>query len=384
MSNLEQTLTVEETHRYSRHLLLSEVGVEGQKKLKAAKVLCIGAGGLTSPAALYLAAAGVGYLGLVDADCVDVSNLQRQILYRTPDVGQKKTTVARERLLKLNPQIQIQEYETFLTAENSKDIASSYDLLLDGSDNFSTRYLTNDLAFFLKKPLIYGSVFRFEGQCTLFEAHQKGPCYRCLFPEPPPQNLIPSCSEAGVLGVVPGIIGTLQATEALKWILKIGTSLRGRLLQWNALTMKFREFHLRKNPHCPLCGSHPTITQLLDKKIHYSTSMTPNPIAIPIITVEELQQKLQQHPAIKLVDVREPSEYAIANIEGSQLIPLGELMTRLNELSRNDEIALLCRSGGRSGQALLWLREAGFSKLYNVEGGILAWREHIDPSLTAY
>jgi len=368
-------LTTEEKNRYSRHLLLPEVGIEGQKKLKEAKVLCIGAGGLTSPAALYLAAAGVGHLGLVDADCVDFSNLQRQILYNTPDVGQKKTTVACERLLKLNPQIQIQEHETFLTAENGKEIASSYDLILDGSDNFATRYLTNDLAFFLKKPLIYGSVFRFEGQCTLFEAHEEGPCYRCLFPEAPPANLIPSCSEAGVLGIVPGVIGTLQATEALKWILGIGISLRGRLLQWNALTMKFREFQIRKNPYCPLCGPHPSITQLRDQKIHCTspTSMKPHSPTIPTITVEELQQKLQQLPAIKLIDVREPSEYAIAKIEESQLIPLGELMTRLDELPRHDEIALLCRSGGRSAQALLWLREAGFSKLYNVEGGILAW-----------
>ena len=273
----------EDSNRYSRHLLLPEVGPEGQKKLKNAKVLCIGAGGLTSPAALYLAAAGVGHLGLVDADCVDASNLQRQILYSTPDVGQKKTAVARERLLKLNPQIHIQEHKTFLTAENGKDIASSYDLLLDGSDNFSTRYLTNDLAFFLKKPLLYGSVFRFEGQCTLFEAHQEGPCYRCLFPEAPPANLIPSCNEAGVLGVVPGIIGTLQATEALKWILGIGTSLRGRLLQWNALTMTFREFHLRKNSHCLLCGSHPTITQLVDEQLRCTSSMTSKPSPIPTI-----------------------------------------------------------------------------------------------------
>lgn len=384
MSALQQTLTTEETKRYSRHLLLSEVGVEGQKKLKNSKVLCIGAGGLTSPAALYLAAAGVGHLGLVDADHVDASNLQRQILYGTPDVGQKKTHIARERLLRLNPQIHIQEHETFLTAENGKEIASSYDLILDGSDNFSTRYLTNDLAFFLKKPLIYGSVFRFEGQCTLFEAHQEGPCYRCLFPEAPPANLIPSCSEAGVLGVVPGIIGTLQATEALKWILDIGTSLCGRLLQWNALTMKFREFQIRKNPHCPLCGPHPTITHLIQEKFHCASSMTSNPSPIPTITVEELQQKLKHNSTIKLVDVREPSEYAIAKIDKSQLIPLGELMTRLDELSRNDEIALLCRSGGRSAQALVWLRDAGFSKLYNVEGGILAWKERIDPSLTAY
>lgn len=374
-------LTTEEKNRYSRHLLLPEVGVEGQKKLKRAKVLCVGTGGLTSPATLYLAAAGVGHLGLVDNDCVDLSNLQRQILYSTRDVGQKKTTVAREQLLKLNSQIHIQEHETFLTAENGKEIASSYDLILDGSDNFSTRYLTNDLAFFLKKPLIYGSIFRFEGQCTLFEAHQEGPCYRCLFPETPPANLIPSCSEAGVLGVVSGIIGTLQATEALKWILGIGSSLRGRLLQWNALTMKFREFQIRKNPHCPLCGSQPTITELKNEKpcsreggnpCNFSP-MNSNTPHIPTLTVEELHQKLQQHPPIKLIDVREPEEYEVSRIESAQLVPLGELMTRLDELPRDEEIALLCRSGGRSAQALLWLRKAGFSKLYNVEGGILAW-----------
>lgn len=365
----------EEIERYSRHLLLPEVGVKGQKKLKTAKILCVGAGGLSSPAALYLAAAGIGHLGLVDNDCIDLSNLQRQVLYKTSDVGQKKSTAARHQLLQLNPQIEIQEHDAFLTIKNGKEIAASYDLILDGSDNFSTRYLTNDLAFFLKKPLVYGSIFRFEGQCTIFEAHRKGPCYRCLFPEPPLQGLIPSCSEAGVLGIVPGIIGTLQATEALKWILGIGTSLSGRLLQWNALTMKFREFQIRKNPHCPLCGTRPTITTLTEEKISCATSMNPDTSSIPTITVEELQQKLQQQPPIKLIDVREPQEYEIAHIEGSQLIPLGELISRANELPHDQEIALLCRSGGRSAQALLWLGEAGFSKLYNVEGGILAWLE---------
>lgn len=368
-------LNNEEIQRYSRHFLLPEVRVEGQKKLKAAKVLCIGAGGLTSPAALYLAAAGVGHLGFIDSDAVDLSNLQRQVLYQTSDVGQKKVARAKEKLLQLNPHIEIQTYDTFLTAENAKELAVSYDLILDGSDNFSTRYLTNDLAFFLKKPLIYGSIFRFEGQCTLFEADREGPCYRCLFPDPPPQGLIPSCSEAGVLGVVPGIIGTLQATETLKWILNIGSSLRGRLLQWNALTMKFREFQIRKNPYCPLCGARPTITTLTEEKNFCTSLMNSNTPDIPTITIEELQQKLKQQPPIKLIDVREPQEYEIAHIEGSQLIPLGELISRSNELPHDEEIALLCRSGGRSAQALLWLREAGFSKLYNVEGGILAWHE---------
>jgi len=367
-------LTTEEKKKFSRHLLLPEVGIEGQKKLKAAKILCVGAGGLTSPASLYLAAAGIGHLGIVDSDEVDLSNLQRQILYDTTDIGRKKTAAARDRLLQLNPHLEIQIHETFLTAKNGKEIAASYDLILDGSDNFSTRYLINDLAFFLKKPLIYGSLFRFEGQCTLFETHVEGPCYRCLFPEPPPQGLIPSCSEAGVLGVVPGIIGTLQATEALKWILEIGTSLRGRLLQWNALTMKFREFQIRKNPRCPLCGPRPTITQLVEEKLSCTLSMNSNTSSIPIITVEELQQKLQQQHPITLVDVREPEEYETAHIEGSHLIPLGELMSRINELPHDQEIALLCHSGGRSAQALLWLRKAGFSKLYNVEGGILAWK----------
>lgn len=368
-------LNNEELQRYSRHLLLPEIGLEGQKKLKNAKILCVGAGGLSSPAALYLAAAGVGYLGLVDGDRVALSNLQRQILYSSSDVNQKKITSARKRLLQTNPYLEIQTYETFLTANNGESIASSYDLILDGSDNFATRYLTNDLAFFLKKPLIYGSVYRFEGQCTLFETHRESPCYRCFFPQPPPQGLIPSCSEAGVLGVLPGIIGTLQATEALKWILKIGTSLQGRLLQWNALTMTFREFQLRKNPLCSLCGSHPTITQLQNENISCSNSVNSNSPSIPSITVEELQQKLQQPNSIKLIDVREPSEYETAHIEGSQLIPLGELISRIKELPSNQEIALLCRSGGRSAQALLWLQEAGFSKLYNVEGGILAWQE---------
>ncbi|MBM3857896.1 MAG: molybdopterin-synthase adenylyltransferase MoeB [Verrucomicrobia bacterium] len=367
-------LSNEELQRYSRHLLLPEVGLKGQKKLKTAKVLCVGAGGLTSPAALYLAAAGVGHLGFIDGDIVALSNLQRQILYHTSDVGQKKVECAKEKLLQINPHINIQAHDIFLTAKNGKTIVTSYDLILDGSDNFSTRYLTNDLAFFLNKPLIYGSVFRFEGQCTLFEAHREGPCYRCLFPEPPPQGLIPSCSEAGVLGIVPGIIGTLQAMETLKWILNIGTSLRGRLLQWNALIMKFREFQIRKNPHCPLCGTHPTITTLAEEKISCTTSMNSDLSSIPTITVEELEKKLQQHHPIKLIDVREPEEYEIAHIEGSQLIPLGELISRTNELPHDEEIALLCRSGGRSAQALLWLQEAGFSKLYNVEGGILAWQ----------
>lgn len=375
--------TVEEKNRYARHLLLPEIGLEGQKKLKAASILCIGAGGLTSPAALYLAAAGIGHLGLVDSDSVAISNLQRQILYSSNQLGQKKTSMARERLLQLNPQLTISEYDTLLTTNNAHAIACSYDLILDGSDNFSTRYLSNDLAFFLNKPLIYGSIFRFEGQCTLFEAHRDGPCYRCLFPEAPPANLIPSCNEAGVLGVVPGIIGTIQATEALKWILGIGTSLRGRLLQWNALSMKFREFHLRKNPYCQLCGPSPKITHLMEQKLSCTTPMTTTPLSIPTISVEELHQKLQQHPKIKLVDVREPEEYALANIEGSELIPLGTLISSINRLSPDDEIALLCRSGGRSAQALLWLREAGFSKLYNVEGGMLAWIERIDPSLAA-
>lgn len=379
----------QEIERYSRHLLLPEVGLEGQKKLKTAHVLCIGLGGLGSAIVPYLAAAGVGHLGLVDGDVVELSNLQRQLLHATKDCGSKKTESAYKAIQAINAETKVTLYDTILTAENATDIAFDYDLIIDGSDNFSTRYLANDLAFLLKKPLVYGSIFRFEGQCTLFAPHQNGPCYRCLFPEPPPSNAIPSCSEAGVLGVLPGMIGILQATEALKYLLGIGDSLCGRLLHFNALTMKFREFQLRKDPDCPLCGKNPTITQLTQfieedaRSCRLAGSMMPEQ-TIPSITVEELQEKLQGPEPIQLIDVREPFEYEIARIPGSKLIPLGELLSRLNELNKEKTIFLHCRSGGRSADALLMLQKAGFSKLYNVEGGVLAWAERIDPSMTTY
>ena len=378
-------LSSEELSRYSRHLLLPEVGIEGQQKLKASSILCIGLGGLGSACALYLAAAGIGRLGLIDNDRVDLSNLQRQVLHGTDDVGRKKIESARDTLHAINPHLQLDLHDTLLTSENAMALAAPYDLIIDGSDNFPTRYLSNDLAFFLKKPLVYGSIFRFEGQCTFFHPAQQGPCYRCLFPEPPPAKAVPNCSEAGVLGVLPGMIGMLQATEALKFLLGIGISLQGRLLHFNALTMKFREVQLRKDPHCPLCGKNATLTHLIDYDHFCTHSMTPSTKpAIPTITVEELHQKLQALAPCQLIDVREPFEYEIARIPGSHLIPLGELPSRLHELNKDCEIYLQCRSGGRSADALLFLQQAGFSKLYNVEGGILAWADRIDPSVKKY
>ncbi|MBX9742577.1 MAG: molybdopterin-synthase adenylyltransferase MoeB [Chthoniobacterales bacterium] len=378
-------LNPEETARYSRHLLLPEVGLEGQKKLKTASVLCIGLGGLGSSIAPYLAAAGVGHLGLIDGDQVELSNLQRQLLHSTKDIGRKKSESAYDALSAINPHVQLTLYDQVLTTKNAKEIAALYDIIIDGSDNFPTRYLANDLAFFLKKPLVYGSVFRFEGQCTFFDTAHGGPCYRCLFPEIPPPKTIPTCSEAGVLGVLPGIVGLFQATETLKYLLGIGDSLAARLLHVNALTMKFREFQLRKDPHCPLCGENPSITELIEEspRCMLAPSMSSEP-TIPSITVESLAEKFQGPQAVQLIDVREPFEYEICRIPGSKLIPLGELSSRLHELNKEEEIYLQCRSGGRSADALLMLQQAGFSKLYNVEGGILAWAERIDPSVVKY
>jgi adenylyltransferase/sulfurtransferase len=376
----------EEFTRYSRHLLLPEVGLEGQKKLKQARVLCIGLGGLGSPIAFYLAAAGVGCLGLVDDDLVDLSNLHRQILHGTADCHHSKIESAQKKLQDLNPHVELDLHKVRLTAKNAIAIASSYDLIIDGSDNFSTRYLVNDLSYFLKKPLVYGSIFRFEGHCTLFDTPQGGPCYRCLFPEPPPANSVPSCSEAGVLGVLPGIIGTLQATEALKWILNIGDSLKGRLLQVNALSMQFREFQLRHDPHCPLCGETPSLRELIDMNSTscFSTSMNPTSPTIPSVTVEELQQKLQGARKPLLIDVREPFEYQICHIPGAQLIPLGTLPVQSEVWNKETEIFLLCRSGGRGAEAVKLLQHAGFTKVFNVDGGILAWADRIDPTVQKY
>jgi adenylyltransferase/sulfurtransferase len=376
----------EELVRYERHYLLPEIGLEGQKKLKNASVLCVGLGGLGSPVALYLAAAGVGRLGLVDDDVVEISNLHRQILHSTRDCHESKITSAQSKLRDINPHVHLDLHKVRLNASNALSLVAPYDLIIDGSDNFSTRYLMNDLAFFLKKPLVYGSVFRFEGHCTLFDTVQGGPCYRCIFPEPPAANAIPSCAQAGVLGVLPGIIGTLQATEALKWILKIGDSLRGRLLQVNALTMKFREFHLRRNPHCPLCSASPSITELIDLK--ESCRLLPsmnNPISpVPSIAVEELEQKLRSGNPLLLIDVREPFEYEICHLQGARLMPLGSLPFELSALERKQEIYIYCRSGGRSAQAVELLGKNGFAKVFNVEGGILAWADRIDPTIQKY
>jgi adenylyltransferase/sulfurtransferase len=380
------TFTPEELTRYSRHFLLPGIGKEGQQKLKKGSVLCIGLGGLGSPAVLYLAAAGIGRLGIVDNDHVDLSNLHRQILYGTTDSNHQKVESARKRLHDVNPHVQLDLHDVRLTAENAMTLLAPYDVIVDGSDNFSTRYLVNDTAFFLRKPLVYGSLFQFEGYCTLFNTAQGGPCYRCLFPEPPGVNAIPNCSEAGVLGVLPGIIGTLQATEVLKWMLTIGDSLQGRLLHINALTMKFREFQLRQDLYCPLCGEKPTITKLIDINAPCSLSnfMSTTPPTLPSITVEELQAKLQGTTPVRLIDVREPFEYDICHLPGAQLIPLGTLPSRIAELDKDQEIYLQCRSGGRSAHAVQLLQQAGFFNVFNVEGGILAWAEKIDASIKKY
>jgi len=376
----------EELLRYEKHFLLPELGWEGQKKLKNASILCVGLGGLGSPVALYLAAAGIGRLGLVDDDTVELSNLHRQILHSTHDCHESKVKSAQRKLCDLNSHVQLDLHKVRLNASNARSLASSYDLIIDGSDNFSTRYLVNDLAFFLKKPLVYGSVFGFEGHCTLFDAAQGGPCYRCIFPEPPAANTIPSCAQAGVLGVLPGIIGTLQATEALKWILNIGESLVGRLLQVNALSMKFREFHLRQSPRCPLCSALPAIRELIDSE-ESCRLLSPmnNPISpVPSIAVEELEKKLRSGNPLVLIDVREPFEYEICHLQGARLMPLGSLPLELSALKREQEVYVYCRSGGRSAQAVEFLGNNGFAKVFNVEGGILAWADRIDPTLQKY
>jgi len=374
--------------RYSRQLLLPEVSADGQRRIKAARVLCIGAGGLGSPAALYLTAAGIGTLGLVDADRVDVSNLQRQILYGTGDVGEPKLEKARARLQQLNPDVKIVLHEARLTSANATEIIADYDVVIDGSDNFPTRYLSNDVCVFARKPNIYGSVFRFEGQASVFAPHLGGPCYRCLFPEPPPPGAAPSCAEAGVLGVLPGIIGLIQATEALKLIVGAGETLAGRLLHFDALKMKFREFNLRRDPQCPVCGDTPTIFEPIDYEQFCAGPAEADwfaaPESVPTISVRELKAKMDKGEPLALIDVREPFEYEIARIEGSRLIPLGELETHLSELSKNGTLVLQCHSGGRSEHAARILREAGFANAVNLEGGIDAWSVEVDPAVPRY
>jgi adenylyltransferase/sulfurtransferase len=384
----EIALTREEMARYSRHLILPEVNVDGQRRIKAARVLCIGAGGLGSPAALYLTAAGIGTLGLVDADQVDASNLQRQILYGTDDVGKPKLEKARARLLEINPNIEIVRHDARLTSANATEVIAPYDLVIDGSDNFPTRYLSNDVCVFARKPNIYGSVFRFEGQASVFAPHLGGPCYRCLFPEPPPPGAAPSCAEAGVLGVLPGIIGLIQATEALKLILGAGETLAGRLLHFDALKMKFREFNLRRDPTCPVCGDAPTIFEPIDYEQFCAGPAEDDwfaaPPGVPTISVRELKTKMDMKEALTLIDVREPYEYEIARIGGSRLIPLGELEMHVSELPRTGTLVLQCHSGGRSEHAVRILQEAGFENALNLVGGIDAWSLEIDPGVPRY
>lgn len=381
-------LSNDEVARYSRHLIMPEVTLAGQKKLKAAKVLCIGTGGLGSPIALYLAAAGVGTLGLVDCDIVDYSNLQRQILHGTKDVGRKKILSARDRIKDVNPNVQVRLHDAFFTAANAREIVEDYDIVIDGTDNFPTRYLSNDICVFLGKPNVYGSIFRFDGQVTVFAPHLGGPCYRCLYPEPPPPGMVPSCAEGGVLGVLPGVIGVIQAIEAIKLICGIGEPLIGRLLHFDALKMKFREFKLRKDPKCPVCSENPNITDLIDYEqfcgIPQAAAAEAAEAPVPEITVEQLKARLDARENFVLLDVREPYEFDIARIPGSKLIPLGQLHERLSELDTADEIVIHCKSGYRSANALRELQAAGFGKLWNVEGGILAWADRIDPTVAKY
>src|SRR5947199_8759740 len=372
-------LTREETARYSRHLIMPEVTADGQRRLKAARVLCIGAGGLGSPAALYLAAAGAGTIGIVDFDDVDLSNLQRQILHGTKDVGRGKLESARDRLSDINPKIDIELHRCRFTSENASQLVAQYDVIVDCSDNFPTRYLSNDVCVFARKPNVYGSVFRFEGQTTVFAPHLGGPCYRCLFPEPPPPDTVPNCAEAGMLGVLQGIIGMLQALEAIKLVLGVGESLVGRLLYFDALKMKFREFNLRRDPQCPVCGDSPTITEPIDYEQFCGIETN-----VPTVSVRELKAKLDAREPVQLVDVREPFEHEIANIDSAQLIPLGELSDRLSELDRDRLTIVHCHSGMRSAQAVRLLRDAGFSNVFNLEGGIAKWSDEIDSDVPKY
>lgn len=376
------SLTKEEAARYSRHIMMPEVGREGQIRLKRARVLCIGAGGLGSPAALYLAAAGVGTIGVVDFDRVELSNLQRQILHATGDVGRPKTESARDRLRGVNPNVELELHPVQFSSENARELVASYDVVLDGSDNLATRYLSSDVCTWAQKPNVYGSVFRFEGQSTVFAPHLGGPCYRCLFPEPPDPQSIPSCAEAGVLGVVPGLIGVVQAIEAIKLILNVGEPLVGRLLHVDTLTMKFREFRLRRDPLCPVCGDSPTITEPIDYEGFCSG--TRGASAVPAISVQDLQRRIRENGSIMIVDVRERFEFEIARIEGSTLIPLDELSGRLKELDPSKEIVAMCKSGIRSAHAVQFLRSAGYDKVFNLEGGIDAWATEIDPAMARY
>ena len=382
-------LSQDEIRRYSRHLIMPEVGIDGQRRLKASSVLCIGAGGLGSPAAMYLAAAGVGRIGIVDFDVVDFSNLQRQLLHGTPDVGRTKLASAKDRLNSLNPHVEIDTYETALSSENALKLFEPYDVILDGTDNFPTRYLVNDACVISGKPNAYGSIFRFEGQASVF-ATKGGPCYRCLYPEPPPPGLVPSCAEGGVLGVLPGIVGVIQATETIKLMLGIGEPLIGRFLIYDALRMRFRELKLRRDPECPVCGDHPTVTKLIDYE--QFCGMRPEPPAQAAttsaneweITAVELKKRMDAGDKLFVLDVREPNEYQINRISGSTLIPLGELPRRYQEIDRDQEIVALCKMGARSAKATDFLRSVGFSRVKNLRGGILEWVDKVDPTQPKY
>jgi adenylyltransferase/sulfurtransferase len=380
-------LTTDDLSRYSRHLILPEVGMEGQQKLKAAHVLCVGTGGLGSPLAFYLTAAGVGTLGLVDFDVVDASNLQRQIIHSTKDIGRKKLDSAEEKLKALNPAINIVKHETMLTSANAMEILKGYDIVADGTDNFPTRYLVNDACVLLGKPNVYGSIFRFEGQASVF-ATETGPCYRCLYPEPPPPGLVPSCAEGGVLGILPGLVGVIQATEVIKLILGKGDSPIGRLLLVDALTMRFRELKLRKNPECPVCGENPTVTELIDYQ-HFCGIVPEAPEeksvknGIPQLSVKELKRRMDAGEDVYILDVREPYEYRIAQI-GGMLIPQTDVPNRLAEIDREREIIVQCRSGVRSQRIAEFLKQQGYPRVVNLAGGILAWSDEIDPKVQKY
>ncbi|HWQ92792.1 MAG TPA: molybdopterin-synthase adenylyltransferase MoeB [Clostridia bacterium] len=379
-------LNANELRRYSRHLILPEVGLEGQKKIRSTRVLCIGAGGLGSPIGLYLAAAGIGRLGLVDFDRVEFSNLQRQVLHGTEDVGRFKTESARDTLLRINPDVDVVIHQTRISSENALDLIRDYDIVVDGTDNFPTRYLVNDACVLLSKPNVYGSIFRFEGQASLFAPHLGGPCYRCLYPEPPPPGLVPSCAEGGVLGVLPGLVGMIQATEILKLALGKGTTLLNRLLLFNALDMQFRELKLRRDPACPICGDHPTITELVDYqqfcgyKPENEQTMHPDEVS-----VQDMKQALE-NPAlgIRVIDVREPDEQKIASVQGVPLLPLSQLPARFQELDPEQQYYLHCKAGGRSLKAVQFLREHGFQKVKSVAGGITAWSDQVDPKVAKY
>ncbi|HTW79684.1 MAG TPA: molybdopterin-synthase adenylyltransferase MoeB [Terracidiphilus sp.] len=386
-ANALPELTAEELARYSRHLILPEVGEEGQRRLKAAKVLCVGTGGLGSPLAFYLAAAGVGTLGLVDFDVVDASNLQRQIIHSTADIGRKKLDSATDKLEALNPAINVVKHETLLTSANALEILKDYDIVADGTDNFPTRYLVNDACVLLRKPNVYGSIFRFEGQASVF-ATEQGPCYRCLYPEPPPPGVVPSCAEGGVLGILPGLVGVIQATEVIKLILGAGELLVGRLLLVDSLSMRFRELKLRKNPECPVCGPNPTVTKLID----YDQFCGIVPAAkeesrvkngVPQITPVELKRRIDAGEDVFILDVREPFEHQIANI-GGKLIPQNDVPQRLAEIDRDREIIVQCKSGGRSQRIAEFLLQNGYPKVVNLVGGILAWSDQVDPKVPKY